>query len=95
MLICSIYRSPKKDEMYLYVDKRDGLERVPEELREMFGTPSHVMDMPLTAERKLARADSEKVMSGIQERGFYLQMPPPKEDYMLDIHVNRPSTGVR
>jgi uncharacterized protein YcgL (UPF0745 family) len=95
MLICSIYRSPKKDEMYLYVDKRDGLERVPEELREMFGTPTHIMDMPLTAERKLARADSEKVMNGIQERGFYLQMPPPKEDYMLDIHVNRPATGVR
>ncbi len=28
--ICSIYKSPRKNEMYLYVLKADGLERVPE-----------------------------------------------------------------
>ena len=95
MIICSIYRSPKKEEMYLYVDKRDGLDRVPDALKEMFGAPAHVMDMPLTAERKLARADTAKVLDGIRDQGFYLQMPPPKEDYMLDIHIDRPETGVR
>jgi len=95
MIICSIYRSPKKDEMYLYVDKREGLERVPDALKEMFGAPVHIMDMPLTAERKLARAETAKVLTGIQDQGFYLQMPPPKEDYLLDIHINRPETGVR
>jgi len=95
MIICSIYRSPKKEEMYLYVDKRDGLDRVPDALKEMFGAPGHVMDMPLTAERKLARADTAKVLDGIRDQGFYLQMPPPKEDYMLDIHIDRPETGVR
>ncbi|MGH8483826.1 MAG: YcgL domain-containing protein, partial [Pseudomonas sp.] len=26
--ICSIYKSPRKNEMYLYVLKADGLERV-------------------------------------------------------------------
>ncbi|OSO73817.1 hypothetical protein B6N17_007910, partial [Stutzerimonas stutzeri] len=31
-LICSIYKSPRKDGMYLYVDKRDALKRVPEGL---------------------------------------------------------------
>ena len=95
MLICSIYKSSKKDEMYLYVDKREGLERVPEALIEIFGTPVHFMDMPLTAERKLARADTAKVLESIRDQGFYLQMPPPKEDYMLDIHMDRPETGVR
>jgi uncharacterized protein YcgL (UPF0745 family) len=53
------------------------------------------MDMPLTAERKLARADTAKVLESIRDQGFYLQMPPPKEDYMLDIHMDRPETGVR
>lgn len=95
MIICSIYRSPRKDEMYLYVDKKEGLSRVPDALKEMFGTPTHVMDMPLTSERKLARADTTKVMDGIRDQGFYLQMPPPKEEYMLDIHLNRPESGVR
>jgi len=95
MLICSIYKSSKKDEMYLYVDKREGLERVPDALIEIFGTPVHSMDMPLTAERKLARADTAKVLESIRDQGFYLQIPPPKEDYMLDIHMDRPETGVR
>lgn len=95
MLICSIYKSSKKEEMYLYVDKREGLERVPDALIEIFGAPVHSMDMPLTAERKLARADTAKVLESIRDQGFYLQMPPPKEDYMLDIHMDRPETGVR
>ena len=30
--ICSIYRSPRRNEMYLYVLKSDALERVPVEL---------------------------------------------------------------
>lgn len=95
MKICSIYKSPRKDEMYLYVDKREALSRVPEPLLEMFGAPVHVMDMPLTTERKLARADTDKVLDGIEDKGYYLQMPPQKEDYMLDLHKDRPETGVR
>lgn len=95
MKICSVYLSPKKDEMYLYVDKRDQLTKVPEALLEMFGMPKHVMDIPLKAERKLARVEAEKVLAELDDKGYYLQMPPPKEDYMLDLHQNRPETGVR
>ncbi|MDI3324484.1 YcgL domain-containing protein [Pontibacterium granulatum] len=95
MKICSVFKSSRKDEMYLYVDKRDQLKRVPEALLEMFGAALHVMDMPLTAKRELARVDTAKVLSEIDEKGFFLQMPPPKDDYMLDLHQDRPETGVR
>ena len=95
MKICSVYLSTRKDEMYLYVDKRDQLSKVPEALLEMFGSPKLVMDIPLTANRKLARVDVDKVLSGLEEQGYYLQMPPPKDDYMLDLHKDRPETGVR
>lgn len=95
MIICSIYKSPRKDEMYLYVDKKDLLKRVPDALVEMFGKPLHLMDMPVKPGRKLARVDVEKMLQGIKEQGFYLQLPPPKEDYMLDLYPNRPETGVR
>ncbi len=96
MKIVSVFRSPLKDEMYLYVDKRDQLERVPEALLEMFGKAEHVMDMPLKADRKLARVkDTQKLMDELEEKGYYLQMPPPKEEYMLDLFRNRPETGVR
>jgi uncharacterized protein YcgL (UPF0745 family) len=95
MKICSVYLSTRKDEMYLYVDKRDKLSKVPDALLEMFGKGKLVMDIPLKADRKLARVDTEKVLAGLEEKGYYLQMPPPKEDYMLDVNKNRPESGVR
>ncbi|HCP31603.1 MAG TPA: hypothetical protein DIT96_18760, partial [Pseudomonas sp.] len=46
--ICSIYKSPRKNEMYLYVLKADGLQRVPEGLLPFFGTPQHAFDLVLS-----------------------------------------------
>ncbi len=86
-LLCDIYRSPRKEEMYLYVQKQDGLEKVPENLRQLFGTPVHVTTMLITPERKLARADVQKVMNALQEQGYYLQMPPVQDDEMRAIAV--------
>jgi hypothetical protein len=80
--ICSIYKSPRKREMYLYVDKREALARVPEALLGVFGAPQHVFDMLLTPERKLAREDAAKVLDNIEKQGFHLQMPPPEEEYI-------------
>lgn len=84
--VCDIYKSPKKDEMYLYVVKAEGLQRVPEALLQMFGKPKHYVTLLLTPERKLARAEASKVLAELSERGFYLQMPPAREDYMLDLY---------
>lgn len=85
MRLVSIYKSPRRDETYLYVDKREGLKKVPEALLEHFGKPVHVMDMPLTPGRQLARASAEDVLADIESKGFYLQMPPPLEDYMREL----------
>jgi uncharacterized protein YcgL (UPF0745 family) len=62
--------------MYLYVDKRTGLSSVPESLLAGFGEPAHAFDLLLDQGRKLARADAPKVLQAIEEKGFYLQMPP-------------------
>lgn len=79
MLICSIYRSPKKEGMYLYVDKAEDLSRVPESLLKVFGQPQFAMTLALKSERKLARVDVQEVMKSVQTHGFFLQMPPGKE----------------
>ncbi|WP_147475269.1 YcgL domain-containing protein, partial [Pseudomonas savastanoi] len=55
--ICSIYRSPKRNEMYLYVLKSDVLKRVPPELLVAFGKPVHAFDLVLSPERALSRKD--------------------------------------
>lgn len=73
-----VYRSKQRQEMYLYVDAAADLERVPEDLLTRFGRPVEAMSLMLAADRPLARADAARVLSSIEEQGYYLQMPPPE-----------------
>ena len=84
-VLCDVYKSTKKYETYLYVSRKDGFARVPEVLLETFGKPVLAMTMIITEDKKLARTDGKNVLENIENRGFYLQMPPPKETYMLDL----------
>ena len=79
-LICQIYRSPRQEGMYLYVDKQEGTERVPDALLTKFGEPEEAFTLLLTAQRTLARADAAEVIAAINEQGFYLQMPPSEAE---------------
>ncbi len=91
-LICSIYRSSKKAETYLYVDKKQGVAAIPEALESLFGKPIHVMDMLLTPDRKLARVDVAKVREAIKEQGWFLQLPPPPDE---DLYLAEGHQGAR
>ena len=73
---CTVYRSDKKAETYLYLADKTAFDDLPEELRERFGEPALVMRLKLSADLKLARADVEKVLENLEEQGFYLQLPP-------------------
>lgn len=81
-LIISIFKSTRKDEMYLYVEKSKGTADVPDALKEMFGPTTLAMTMLLKPDQKLARADTDKVMSAIRSEGYYLQMPPKVESML-------------
>lgn len=91
-LFCSIYRSTRRADTYLYVERASGLGKLPEALLAQFGKPVHVSDMILDPERKLARVDARRVMEKIREQGFYLQMPPPPDAdlYLADGHPEKP-----
>ena len=60
-MFCVIYRSSKRDQTYLYVEKKDDFSRVPEELMKGFGQPQLAMILPLDGRKKLVNADIEKV----------------------------------
>lgn len=83
--ICSIYQSPRKPGMYLYVQKAEAFSRVPAELLKLFGTPKHCFDLVLTPERNLAQEDIGQVLENLQQQGFHLQMPPPEDDYIVHL----------
>lgn len=85
-ILCEVFRSSRKEEMYLYVDKRRGLSDVPAPLLERFGTPLPALTLILTPDKKLARISAAEVMDAITDKGFYFQMPPAKEDYLLDLY---------
>jgi len=84
-LLCSVFRSPKREGMYLYVRRDQDLRELPEALMKVFGTPAHSMDLLLSADKKLARVDAAKVMEQIREQGFYLQMPPQDSEVPLPL----------
>lgn len=73
---CSIYKHPKKEEMYLYVKKGVALDELPHELTSQFANPIFVMDLLLTPDRLLAREKIEVVIENISSKGFHLQLPP-------------------
>lgn len=73
---CSVYKSSKKAEMYLYVDRKFDLDSLPDSLKAAFGEPLHVMDLVLTPEKKLARVKATQVLEAIESQDFFLQMPP-------------------
>jgi uncharacterized protein YcgL (UPF0745 family) len=84
--ICTIYRSPKKEGMYLFVDKQEDLSRVPPVLLKQFGKPEQAMTLLLHPERTLARVDVSKVLAELEEKGFYLQLPPQPDSEMQKLH---------
>lgn len=75
-MLCFIYKSSKKEHLYLYIDKKDDFSKVPEALFISFGKIEFVMELELTAERRLAREDAGKVMEALKDKGFFVQLPP-------------------
>jgi len=73
---CFIYKSLKKEELYLYLQKKDDFSEIPEPLFNSLGRIEFVMELEITPDRKLAREDANKVLSSLQDKGFFVQMPP-------------------
>lgn len=81
-MLCVIYKSTKKEQTYLFVKTRDDFSTVPEPLMLTFGTPTLVTIINLATKEKLAFADLVKVKANLNGQGYYLQLPPPKEDLL-------------
>lgn len=73
---CTVYRSDKKPETYLYLAEDRDFADLPAELQQYFGAPALVMELECRPGMKLARADANRVMAELESEGFYLQLPP-------------------
>lgn len=77
---CTVYRSRRKSDTYLYVRADAGLARVPQPLLAQLGTLEVAMELQLDAGRRLARIDAAELMALIDERGYFLQLPRNEVD---------------
>lgn len=73
---CVIYKSLKKYDTYLFVEKEGEFDRVPDTLMSLLGKLELVMPLELDENRHLAQADPKQVMAALQDQGYYLQLPP-------------------
>ena len=78
--IVQVFRSRRRDETYLLVDRSEGLARVPEPLLAHFGPAEPAFVFLLTSDRRLAHAEAGAVLEALELQGFYLQLPPPDEE---------------
>lgn len=74
-----VYRSRRVDEMYLFVDANERLDRVPEALLARFGSAREIMTLELEPGRALARTTGADVLAAIERQGYFLQLPPAPE----------------
>jgi len=75
-----IYKSTKKDELYLYIANKDDFSDIPQSLYDSMGKePIFVMELELSPERPLARENVATVIQNLETQGFHVQMPPRPE----------------
>lgn len=74
-MICSVYKSLRKMDYYLFVEQGKKFESVPETLLKMLGNLEFVMDIDLDQREKLSQADPKEVIQLILDQGYFLQMP--------------------
>lgn len=91
--LVEIFRSPREEGMYLYVDRKEGLARVPAELLARFGKPESAMVLMLEPTRTLARADAARVLECVRDQGYYLQLPPLPDSEMFAVRASNQKLG--
>ncbi|AXR07085.1 YcgL domain-containing protein [Salinimonas sediminis] len=90
-MLCAVYKTRKKEGMFLYVPKKEDFSAVPEALMAQFGRPELVMLLPLNKREALGRVDKATLIAALNDQGFYLQIPPRQEDWLAE---HRSSLGL-
>ncbi|RUO40572.1 hypothetical protein CWE15_07455 [Aliidiomarina taiwanensis] len=75
-MLCTVLKSTKKPDTYLYLPKDADFDALPESLQVLFTPQQTAMTLHITAEKKLARLSGAELLEHLAEPGYYLQLPP-------------------
>lgn len=84
--LVEVFRSHKREGAYLYLTRGKGFAHLPPQLQAWFRPTDLALTLWLKPGKTLAQVDADKVLRVIGEQGYYLQMPPPREPYLLDLY---------
>ena len=73
-MLCYIYRCSLKPDMYIYLAEEDVFENVPKEIFNSLGIVEFSMELEIKPKTKLARENTETVISNLEEHGFHIQL---------------------
>lgn len=71
---CYTYRSTKRDGAYLYLADPSDYEKLPTELKQMFGKGVFMLRFDLYPERKIARVSAQAVIDALNNKGYFLRI---------------------
>ncbi len=73
---CFVYASQRKPDTYLWLSRQDNFEVLPAPLALLLGDLRFVLEVELSAQRRLPQEDVEAVMENLRTQGWHLQLPP-------------------
>ena len=75
-MLAFVYKSSRKEQLYIYLLERDGFHKLPQELLHGLGEMIFVMQVALDQRQQLGREDITIVRTNLQQQGFHIQFPP-------------------
>lgn len=78
---CTIYKSLKKPDLYLFLPKGTPPDTLDAAILAPFGRLEEVMYLDLSVDRALARTDTATIRHYLTTLGFYVQLPPENQNW--------------
>lgn len=91
MKYCAVYKTHKRNGVYLFVKEKGCFSDVPKALLDQLGSLELVMVLPFVSQKKLVKTDPKTLINALNNTGYFLQISD-QEDNLLDQH--RESLGL-
>lgn len=83
---CFVYRSSKKEGLYVYVSKKDQLQLLPDPVLQQLGDNAELaLTFDLDSGMTLGSENPAEVLSNLSQQGYHIQMPRKIDDILARI----------
>ena len=79
---CYIYRSTRKQGLYIYLPRANNFSAIPAALLKKSGALELALEIELTVKSKLNREDAATVIDNLLNQGYHVQLPESIESLL-------------